>query len=306
MVKFIVFTCVLLFLSLSGNVKADSALLCLKCNSSQAEAKALFQARNDRTGIYFENKYFTFDPVTLTHRTFKVIIEYDRELKMDLEDVYLVSSKQDYIGAMSAYKSVIDGFYEQAQSMKDPNEDKAAFDYHPAPFAAKEMTVNANEYLYTLLQGNMVYEVPFPSYDWAKQDANWLEVDAKLQLMFKLNLTTQLITAGLKQAFSELILQMPLQYTIKFQNDDTLTAFMDCFICSIVFLPLHETAKDKLGNRLGGTNKTQGSHENNSSYGDFYHNMDTRNMGLRKVCTVAHTYSGGGWFSQEVCWLVWM
>ncbi|WP_216628409.1 hypothetical protein [Pseudoalteromonas caenipelagi] len=81
-----------------------------------------------------------------------------------------------------------------------------------------------------------------------------------------------------------------------------MTWFMDCFSCSIVFLPLHETAKDAQGNRIGGISKTKGnSGVDNPSYEAFYNRLEQQSMALRQICTKVYTNSGGGDVPQFVC-----
>jgi hypothetical protein len=285
----------------NSKVKADVPIICLNCSEIQAETKVLFEARNraNSASIYTE-RFVIFDPVINLTRTYKALIHFEAELGRNvIEAISSVSNETQYVEAVNAYNYALVSFYNQLNSIQDPG---ALFEIYDSvnddTTQAAKTSVDVNGWLYNIIRGQAIYNVAHPSYSWMQNSlSNQLKVTEDLSLMFTLDaLSGSLSTIG-KQAFAELILQMPLQYTVRFENGDTVTFFFDC-LCSIPFLPLHETAQNSSGQKISSTSQSSGS----AGYGGFYNATIRNGQQLRRVCTTVYTGSAGNLTPQKVCW----
>jgi len=304
--KFIMFYLFVLCLMVSKQVFAETSVNCLKCTYQQAKTKSLLKARIDRgVSKHYQGEYFTFDPVTLDYRTFRVTIEFDNELRRDIEFVQEINTQQNNIDALNAYNNVLLSFYDVAQGNKPDNEPLALFKVYSSATSSTYTQHDVNQYLYQLIRGTMIFPMhQYSSYNSMLGDYN-IEAAISVELgnLFRAEAAWGTLQTGIQQAISDLLLSLPLQYSVQFQNGDVLTFYLDSFATALTFLPLHETASNKNGQKLSSVTKTN---TNDFRYNEFYKEMDSESRTLRMVCQTFKTNSGGGWVSQDVCWYVWL
>lgn len=290
----------ILFLYFTSYANADTVLYCGNCTTQQAEYKVLSQARNDANQeLHYTERYAVFDPVANLVRTFGAIIDYEPELGRNVREItYETTNDTKIVEAVNAYNDVINNFYDTVHQTTESGITPEFDIYSSSTAGTNPTSINSSGWLYDLIRGQAVYDVPYPSYGWMKYNyENELQVIDKLNSIFLIETVSGMLSQAGKQAFAELVLEIPLQYAVRFENGDTVTFFFDCF-CSLPFLPLHETALDSSGNSISSGNENE-----DGAYSGFYSSVVNNGMGLRKVCMVGYTGESGNLNPQTVCWL---
>jgi hypothetical protein len=134
---------------------------------------------------------------------------------------------------------------------------------------------------------------------------NALKVSHELAKLMQLSNPANTISLAIELRFKKFLAELPLQFTVAFQNGDTVTFILDCVICTINYLPLYETAADKNGKKLNSVSRTgAGGGAGDSGYGDFYSTMENLGAVLTRHCSTVYTGVSGNTSAQSVCFFV--
>lgn len=305
---FIIFTIIALWVPTS---KADVVVPCLECTYEQAKTKALFEARERWTyeSPRYLERFAVIDPVVDLVRTFNVSMLYEPELgRIVKESVQYTYNDIDIENAVSTYNLLIVEIYNHwGEIQSSDGTFKIYNSISTSSTSAPDIEVDRNGYLYKILRGQTLYNLPYPSYSWLASDkANEAEVNRRLISLMSLDSILSTLTLAARARLNDILLGLPLQYTVRFENGDTV-AFAFNFFGTLMFKPLHETARDALGNSISTTNRTSGGGSlYGSGYTDFYSKIDTAGLFMKKVCTIAYTGTSGNMESEQVCWIVYL
>lgn len=292
-----------------ANSNSTHFVSCLKCSYQVAKTKAILQARiHKKSYRTYRGNYFVFDPVENVGRSFEVILEFNSREGGWLEIASPRSTKSYHFDALDAYNRVLLSFRDRAFSMKPPHQSSPKFKLYAANSRSSYQNLDVNEFLYGLVRGSVIFPMNhIASYDDLKTSTlNEIKVANELRVIFQLESLSGMLSIATKEALAKMLNDLPLQYTVMFKNQDTITFVLDCFQCSIPFLPLHETAANKNGIKIGSNRSNPSSGNTGERYNDIYDIIREVDAEERLVCVEVFTNSGNGYVSQTVCYYIYL
>ncbi|CAB0151698.1 hypothetical protein PSI9734_02066 [Pseudidiomarina piscicola] len=223
------------------------------------------------------------------------------------ETSFLTNDDVNIVDAVSAYNTLLNDIYNQWVSIQTADGTFYIYDSDTSfSSGVADAQVQRESLLYRMLRGQALYNVPYPSYSWMISDeANEVAVNRELIILTSLDSLLSVTTNGMKASLSQLLLDLPLQYTVRFENGDTVAFAFNGFFTAM-FRPLHETAQDAAGNRLAGSGRTSGGGSYGSGYSGFYSYVDTNGLFMRRICTTAYTGPSGSTEPTPVCYIVYL
>ena len=313
---------------ISNHVQAgeDKAYIaCIECDANKAVNLAKNEGAQLAGGIFVRRDYVLFDPVTEFIKTIRYEKSYEAELGRYYEVTYEISTHDDDVQALALYNSILDSMYlafggPNAPSVVYITSDNSSSSYGEGVFSLQSQSVEKfntlssssmsssvtdKEWIYNVVKGTTLVPLPFESYAWmTRSQQNPVEMSVKLAELMQLTNPANTISLAVKLRFKKFLAQLPLQFTVAFENGDTVTFFLDCVICSVNYLPLHETAYDKNGNKLSNVVKSGSGSAGDSGYGDFYATAESLGAVVSRHCSTVYTGPRGNTSPQTVCFYI--
>lgn len=254
-------------------------------------------------GLFVDATYVLYDPADNVVRTYYYERSYESEINRHIKVTVQVANNQDDVAAVNAYHELLNQMYLNFGGGVPPEQNYVDF-YSPS--GALQGTVTPKMWIYDLLRGSAPVRVPFPSYEWTNTGTNKLAVGEHLRQAMIAEWIQSTLSIEARRAVAELLVGLPLQVTVIFDNGDSLTFFLDCVQCSVAFLPLEETAADANGDKLNNQAVTGGGAGGGTGgYGSFYNGVDDLGLSPSIVCTIVETGpTGQAGTQQRVCWIV--
>ena len=304
MIRLIVI-CAFLLTSVNAFALESKYIACIQCNYQDAESLARAKGLNN-SGITNSSNYVVFDPVSLDVWTFYSERYFESEIGRWIIIFNQLPNEPDDIVAVQAYNDMLEKMYDSFGGEKYQNESIIDI-YENSSSSTPSSSVSKQEFIYNVVKGNSVFPLNFPSYSWMQQGTNSNLVVAKLAEAMALTSLSTSISIGVKSRLLDIIAALPLQFTVLFENGDTVTFVFDC-LCSIPFIALHETASDKDGNKLSSQSHSTGSSSGGSGlgYDSFYDRVNELGARLVRLCTTVNTGPEGDTTKSEACWYVYL